>query len=36
MDDLKLNENIKNQVREFFKKTLMILGDQEDFDDFLR
>jgi hypothetical protein len=35
MDDLKLHESVKTQVREFFKKTLMVLGDQEDFDHFL-
>ena len=35
MNDIDLDEYSKREVREFFKKTLMILSDQEDFDHFL-
>jgi hypothetical protein len=36
MEDIQLDELSKREVREFFKKTLMILSDQEDYDHFLR
>ena len=32
MNDIQLDELSKVEIREFFKKTLMILSDQNDFD----